>query len=296
VLTKTTALPVDSETSDTTLSCPPGTQLSGGGVKPDIFAAARPVVSSYPVDDGFDVDSRPDDAWAGTLLNGLVDAGMLDVFAICTQSDEEYQYIRTQNVVNANQQEGAIADCPEGTEVTGGGVETIGASKLTEVGPLFPIDADGDAVPDDGWQGFANAGFGGANMYVTAICSPLGLGPSPSPTVSASPSASASPSPSPTDHVRSISLRLRGHLRALGLVDSDLDACLDTVVVKIQKKRASSWKTVGSGNTEVDGSFKVVSLKDKPGRYRAKVKEIPILGEICPKAKSKVVRHKHRQK
>jgi hypothetical protein len=37
-------------------------------------------------------------------------------------------------------------------------------------------------------------------------------------------------------------------------------------------------------------------MKDKPGRYRAKVPELPVLGEICPKAKSKVVRHKHKLK
>jgi IPT/TIG domain len=102
-----------------------------------------------------------------------------------------------------------------------------------------------------------------------------------------------------TPHARSISLTLKKHLVAKGVVSSTEDPaftdCVAGVPVKIQRKTNSGWKNVGSTTTTDTGSYKK-KLKDKPGKYRAIAKKVSLgdpVTDVCTKATSPVRKHKH---
>jgi hypothetical protein len=102
----------------------------------------------------------------------------------------------------------------------------------------------------------------------------------------------------PPSHARSISLTLKKHLVAKGVVSSTEDPaftdCVAGVPVKIQRKTSSGWKNVGSTTTSDTGSYKK-SLKDKPGKYRAIAKKVSLgepVTDVCAKATSPVRKHK----
>jgi IPT/TIG domain len=103
----------------------------------------------------------------------------------------------------------------------------------------------------------------------------------------------------PVSHARAISLTLKKHLVAKGVVSSTEDPaftdCVAGVPVKIQRKTNSGWKNVGSTTTSDTGSYKK-SLKDKPGKYRAIAKKVGLgdpVTDTCTKATSPVRKHKH---
>jgi len=103
----------------------------------------------------------------------------------------------------------------------------------------------------------------------------------------------------PTSHARSISLTLKKHLVAKGVVSSTEDPaftdCVASVPVKIQRKTSSGWKNVGSATTTSTGSYKK-KIKDKPGKYRAIAKKVSLgdpVTDVCKKATSPVRKHKH---
>jgi IPT/TIG domain len=103
----------------------------------------------------------------------------------------------------------------------------------------------------------------------------------------------------PTSHARSITLTLKKHLVAKGVVSSTEDPaftdCVASVPVKIQRKTSSGWKNVGSTTTTATGSYKK-TLKDKPGKYRAIAKKVSLgdpVTDVCSKATSPVRKHKH---
>jgi hypothetical protein len=100
----------------------------------------------------------------------------------------------------------------------------------------------------------------------------------------------------PTGHTRSISLSLRKHLRARGRVSSTEDPaftdCVASVPVKIQRRRAGGWRTVGSTTTTDTGAYRK-RIKDRPGRYRALAPKVTVNDEVCLRAVSPVRRHRH---
>ena len=100
------------------------------------------------------------------------------------------------------------------------------------------------------------------------------------------------------DHSRAISLRLRRHLRATGLV-TVLDLvgqCRAAVPVQIQRRAAGRWRTLKSVTTKGDGTFST-SVPDRGGRYRARMKEQtkPVGGydHVCLAETSAIRTHKH---
>ena len=101
----------------------------------------------------------------------------------------------------------------------------------------------------------------------------------------------------PTAHARSITLKLKGKLKASGVVSSTEDPaftdCVAGVPVKIQRKTNSGWKNVGSTTTSDTGSYSK-KLKNKSGKYRAIAKKVSLgdpVTDVCSKATSKVVKH-----
>ena len=99
----------------------------------------------------------------------------------------------------------------------------------------------------------------------------------------------------PLEQPRSVTLRLRKHLVARGMVSlttegDDSTVCMASVPVKIQRRVSGHWKTVGSTTTNDIGAYNK-RIKDKPGRYRATASMIflvePVL-QTCLRAISPV--------
>jgi hypothetical protein len=88
----------------------------------------------------------------------------------------------------------------------------------------------------------------------------------------------------PGRHSRSVTLRLRRHLVARGVVSDDdgFADCVAGVPVKVQRRVEGAWKTVRTTTTSPTGSYRR-RLPDKAGRYRATAPRIDVNGgfEIC---------------
>jgi hypothetical protein len=99
-----------------------------------------------------------------------------------------------------------------------------------------------------------------------------------------------------TVHSRSITLSLRKHLVARGMVSvgDAFTACAASVPVKIQRRVSGAWKNVGSTTTTSTGSYKK-RIKDKPGKYRARATRVALNSgaDVCSRATSTVRRHRH---
>jgi IPT/TIG domain len=97
-------------------------------------------------------------------------------------------------------------------------------------------------------------------------------------------------------HSRSVTLSLKKHLRAKGVVSvaDAFTACAASVPVKIQRKTSGGWKAVGSTTTDASGSYSK-KIKDKPGKYRAKAPKVTLNAgvDICSAAKSPARKHHH---
>jgi hypothetical protein len=103
--------------------------------------------------------------------------------------------------------------------------------------------------------------------------------------------------PGGVEHARSVTLKLRKHLVAKGNVtaDPELAECIAGVTVKIQRKKGGAWKSVGTATTNDAGAYKK-RIKDKPGKYRARIGKLSIgdpVTDTCLGDKSPVVRHSH---
>ena len=95
-------------------------------------------------------------------------------------------------------------------------------------------------------------------------------------------------------YARSVTLSLKRHLRASGLVVSadDIRACENGVKVRIQRRRDGRWRTLKTVETDGAGRFST-GLRDRRGRYRARVVKTFISEDICRPTTSPVRRHTH---
>jgi hypothetical protein len=97
-----------------------------------------------------------------------------------------------------------------------------------------------------------------------------------------------------TTHARSVTLRLRKHLLARGVVSASdgFTGCMMDVSVKIQRRMSGHWKTIGTTTTTATGAYKK-RIPDRPGTYRAKAPKITLNAgaDICSDAKSPVRRN-----
>jgi hypothetical protein len=99
----------------------------------------------------------------------------------------------------------------------------------------------------------------------------------------------------PPVFARSITLKLVKKLVAKGKVSAaDATApagCTAGVPVKIQRKRAGGWRTVGKTTTSDTGAYKK-RIKNRRGKYRSLAPKVTLAtGEVCSRARSRVVRH-----
>lgn len=145
--------------------CPEGTQVTGGGVETSASSSKVGLGATEPVD-GSDPGSVPDDGWAGTVNNGTANPEPMGVWAVCARTGD-YDYVHTNAVPLEDNTAGSlIKQCPNGEDVTGGGVDNSGTDPGSEVGGTFPT-TDGKS-----WTGAASNQNTGADatMQVFAIC------------------------------------------------------------------------------------------------------------------------------
>jgi hypothetical protein len=100
----------------------------------------------------------------------------------------------------------------------------------------------------------------------------------------------------PTKHERTITLELRRHLVARGVVtvNDGFDACADDVTVNIQRYRNGRWRTIDSDQTNDDGIYRE-PIPDRTGRYRAVAvrEELNAGADVCRRDRSPARRHQH---
>jgi hypothetical protein len=97
----------------------------------------------------------------------------------------------------------------------------------------------------------------------------------------------------PTSHRRSVGLRLRKHLRAMGRVATHdgFGACESNASVTIQRRRHRNWRTVKHDVTNARGRY-LVAMKDRRGAYRTIVRRTAVNGgqHVCRRAVSRIRR------
>lgn len=100
--------------------------------------------------------------------------------------------------------------------------------------------------------------------------------------------------PAPTVHARSVSLALRGHLRASGNVVAldNFQACEVGVAVKIQRRKDGVWRTLKTVTTDATGHF-ATNLRDRRGLYRARAVRLTTGDNVCARTTSPRRRHRH---
>jgi hypothetical protein len=109
------------------------------------------------------------------FLAALLVAFALTATAALAAGDLEY-VTSAKKKLKAGGVASKVANCPDDTQVTGGGVVVIGGNTATAIRTSAPAD-DGDAkkTPDDGWVGTAISSSAGDKHIVTvAICSGSG--------------------------------------------------------------------------------------------------------------------------
>jgi IPT/TIG domain len=97
-----------------------------------------------------------------------------------------------------------------------------------------------------------------------------------------------------TAHLRRITLSLRRHLVARGVVSVEAGGpatCVASVPVKIQRSSRGGWKTVGKTTTNGTGAYRK-RIRDRAGRYRSVAPLITVGTDTCNKAISNVVRRR----
>jgi hypothetical protein len=95
-------------------------------------------------------------------------------------------------------------------------------------------------------------------------------------------------------HPRTVGLRLRKHLVAAGTVAvaDAFAACVDGATVQVQRKRGAAWSTIRTAAVGESGTYRA-RLRDRPGRYRARMVGSVLGHNLCGEAVSGVARHRH---
>jgi hypothetical protein len=162
-----------------------------------------------------------------------------------------------------------------GTEVTITGQNFTGATTVTFNGTAATF------VVDSPTQIRAVVPLGATTGKV-AVTSPSGTGQSVADFIV------------PVVHPRTVSLGLKKHIIAAGAITvaDGFAGCFQERSVRIQKRRDGRWRTVGTATTNLAGGYSI-KLPDRTGKYRARAPKASSATDICPKATSSVVRHRH---
>ena len=164
---------------------------------------------------------------------------------------------------------GAVTSSPSGIQCPG--------SCVAE----FPMGSEVslDAVPSEGSTFIGWSGCAGTPCAVT---------------LDASRSVTAHFALEHVDHERTVSLLLKRHLVAKGLVSAlSNPACAANVQVRLERKTQDGWKTLAAPFTSEDGAYRI-KVRDRVGRYRSSLLQHDVdSGNSCLTATSTIARHRH---
>ena len=193
-----------------------------------------------------------------------------------------------------------------GTSATTFDVTPSPMPTITSFNPTSGPVGTSVAITGTGFTGASGVTFGGTAVVTftvnsnTQITATVPAGATTGPVAVTTPGGTAVSAASftvegggPMTHGRSVSLDLRRHLVARGRVSSGFDACGSNVTVKIQRRGAGRWRTVGTDTTDADGRYRE-AIPDRIGRYRALAPRFaPDADNVCVRDVSPRVRHRH---
>jgi hypothetical protein len=134
------------------VSCDQGLHVVSGGA---IIATTESWINSSRPFDSSDNGTRRDDGWAVKVLDTIGGIGGFQITAVCSDENPSYEKGSAKNVP-AGDGASAVAECPSGTHVVGGGVEVDGPPNRARATGTYPKDdGDVDDVPDDAWKSSA---------------------------------------------------------------------------------------------------------------------------------------------
>jgi hypothetical protein len=152
-------------------TCRDGTTVSGGGAY--IPAALnQPEGLAHSTPDPLGQSTPPDEGWVGGGYNVTAPPGTLAITAICGPFGNSLKYVTRTTTVNPDGTNFAVAHCPKGTAVIGGGADMSGSSNGSQrIAASSPMPVE-SAKPRDGWIGAAQTVGGDSlqTLTVTAIC------------------------------------------------------------------------------------------------------------------------------
>jgi hypothetical protein len=184
---------------------------------------------------------------------------------------------------------------------------TGGAFAITSFNPMSGVIGTSVVITGVGFTGVNRVRFNGtsatftvnSNTQITATVpagattGPISVTKPGNNTATSSTSFTVVP---PTIHQRTITLDLRRHLVARGLVtvSDGFGVCASNVPVKIQRLRDGRWRTVDIAQTNTDGTYRE-RIPDRVGTYRAVATRVELNGgaDVCARDRSPRERHSH---
>jgi IPT/TIG domain len=182
---------------------------------------------------------------------------------------------------------------------------TGGAIAITSFSPISGVIGTSVVITGVGFTGVNRVRFNGtsatfsvnSNTQITATVpagattGPISVTKPGNNTATSSTSFTVVP---PTIHRRTITLDLRRHLVARGLVtvNDGFAGCASNVPVKIQRLRDGRWRTVEGAQTNTDGTYRE-HIPDRVGTYRAVATRLELHGgaDVCARDRSPRERH-----
>lgn len=171
-----TGLPDPDPGATATAECPEGSAVTGGGAYvggPDAYHAW--INSSSPEPAGS--TDTPKKGWIAYASNRSGASGTdhtLRVYAICNKAGaKRLVYVRRKARLRAGvgSQVHAVATCPQGSAVTGGGAYVTGDASDVWINSSSPEPVGSSAKPKKGWIAYVhNNGLPKQTLYVYAIC------------------------------------------------------------------------------------------------------------------------------
>lgn len=154
-----------------TVMCPKDKPVISGSVGMSNGDVTSVVASSEPID-GSDADKKPDDGWRLVVNNDAGEDARVILSAICADKKAKLSYKQARDKAAPGQIADAVASCPVGHQVIGGGVSVSGRSRNTPVNRTDAWDGfDSDTDLDDAWAGRVfNGSKKKIEIVATAIC------------------------------------------------------------------------------------------------------------------------------
>jgi hypothetical protein len=148
--------------------CVTGKALGGGIFVTGAYNTAR--INTAGLNDGPDMDSKPDDAWIG-FVDGLT-GNTISANVACLQGapGEALKYRTEEGIVGVGKTKSLVAECPKGYSVTGGDASNNAGFGDAALKGTLPIQK-GTA-----WEGITkNIGAGPVHLRTIAICAKGGF-------------------------------------------------------------------------------------------------------------------------